>query len=149
LSTCVGVVPPELVVVVVDLVVVVVVGVVDRVVVVVVGVVDRVVVVVVGVVVGDAPQVTPLTENAVGVGLAAVHVPLKPMPVEAPLATEAFQATLVAVTAVPLCDQFADQPWVTFWPASPKLKRNVQPLQASPVLRSVTLTLIPPGQPLP
>jgi len=71
------------VVVVVGRVVVVVVVVGRVVVVVVVGrvvvVVGRVVVVVVLVLVGPPPQLTPLTVNDVGVGLASLQVPLKPM----------------------------------------------------------------------
>src|SRR4051812_34531624 len=61
-------------------------------------------------------------------------------------ASEPFHDRFVAVTAVPLCDQVADQPWVTCWvPANENF--SVQPLMVPvPVLSSVTAPVKPEPQ---
>ena len=46
----------------------------------------------------------------VGAGLVPLHVPLKPVLVDAPGASLPFQLMLSAVTLVPFCFQVADQP---------------------------------------
>src|SRR5690242_15855543 len=71
-----------------------------------------------GVVVTVPVHVTPLSVNEDGVGLLLVHVPWKPMVVEAPVPRCPFQEAFFAVTAEPLWLYVADQPWVTFWPES-------------------------------
>ncbi|HEY1323000.1 MAG TPA: hypothetical protein VGF32_22275, partial [Streptosporangiaceae bacterium] len=50
---------------------------------------------------GEAPQVTPLTENTVGLGLLPVNEPLNPMFVLPPAASAPFQLWLVTFTFSP------------------------------------------------
>ena len=97
---------------------------------------------------GVPPQVVPLMLNDVGAGSLPLQLPLKPMLVEPPLASAPFHDMLVAVTFWPLCVQFADQPWVTFWFALPNAKPRLQLDQASPVFLIVMFTDIPPVQSL-
>ena len=85
-----------------------------------------------GVVVTVPVHVTPLSVNEDGVGLLPVHVPWKPMVVEAPVPRWPFQDAFFAVTAEPLWLYVADQPWVTFCPESGKVQPSVQASTSEP-----------------
>jgi hypothetical protein len=72
-------------------------------------------------------QVAPLREKLVGTGLLLLNEPLKPIPVDAPAASELFHDKLVAVTCWLDCDRVALQPWLTRCETSGKAKASVQP----------------------
>ena len=91
-------------------------------------------------------QVTPFRVKAVGAGLLPLQVPLKPIPVDAPGASELFQDRLVAVTCWPVCVQVALQPWPMCCAGSGKVNASVQPLiVVEPVFVIVILVVSPPG----
>src|SRR5262245_28575210 len=58
----------------------------------------------------DPVHATPLSEKAVGFGSLPLHVPLKPIWVDAPVPRLPFQDRLVPVTSWPVWDQVAPQP---------------------------------------
>ena len=89
-------------------------------------------------------QATPLILKSVGFGLLVVQVPLKPMAVDEPVASDWFQSRPVAVTALPDWLQLADQPWATFCPLFGKVKVSFQLLTASPRFWMVRLADMPP-----
>jgi hypothetical protein len=68
-------------------------------------------------VVGAPLQATPLSANPVGAGFAELKVPCKPNSVVAPAASWPFQATLRALTDVPVCVTTAFQALETRWSA--------------------------------
>jgi hypothetical protein len=103
----------------------------------------------VGVGVGVGPvepvQVTPLSVNAAGTGLAVLfHEALKPNETVASVASAALYPASAAVTWVPLWVIVEFQAWVTCWPAV-KPQPSFQPLIGSPRLVTATVPLNPPA----
>jgi hypothetical protein len=89
-------------------------------------------------------QTVPLSVKEDGTGLVPLQAPLKPIEVDAPVASAPFQLMLAAVTLAPDCAQVALQPWVTDCPAAGKSKPSVQPSTGAPRLVIETLAPKPP-----
>ena len=90
-------------------------------------------------------QVLPFSVNAVGFGLLPLQLPLKPICVDCPGARDPFQDRFVAVTCVPDCVQFADQPWAMLCePGQVNFSDQLRSAEV-PVLAMVTDAVKPPG----
>jgi hypothetical protein len=76
--------------------------------------------------------------------LVPFHAPAKPTDADAPVASEAFQLMLAAVTRAPDCTQAALQPWVTFWSVRGKSNASVQLVTADPRFVMLTFAVNPP-----
>ncbi|GAA4699110.1 hypothetical protein Prum_089220 [Phytohabitans rumicis] len=90
-------------------------------------------------------QAVPLSENAVGTGLALLYAPTNPIAVDPPVPSDPFQLMLAAVTRAADCVQVALQPWVTRWPVFGKSNVSVQLVTGEPRLVIETLLWNPPG----